>query len=44
MTGRAHLTSSGVQHLVPVMGFNPPFARVAAIIDMAFEVERIEQI
>lgn len=44
MIGSAHLTSLGVQHLVPVIGLSPPLASVADMIDIAFEVDRIEQI
>jgi hypothetical protein len=42
--GSAHLTCSGSQRRCPVRGFIPPLARVDAMIDIIFEVERIEQI
>jgi hypothetical protein len=42
--GSVCLTFSGEQWRYPVMGLRPPFARVAAMMDMALLVERMEQI
>jgi len=42
--GRMQRMSEGLKILLPVTGFIPPFASVAAIIDMPFVLEVIEQI